>query len=893
MRHPESVSLGRIALQLGLFDQPTLARLLKEAEAADQPLDVYLKQQNLLDTARLEQLRREAQRTVRLGADRVHILQCPSCGAGYRVVHFDPARKYTCKKCSGTLQLKKAPSDTTVRKAAEYETPVPPDVRQALLQPGNDLGKYVLLDPVGKGGMGTVFKAWEKGLGRYVAVKFLESATGDDLKRFLREAQIVARLDHPNIVRVYEISNFQGRPYIAMQFIQGRTLERLQVPIRRACELIRDVALAVEYAHKRGVVHRDIKPQNLMLDDDGQVYITDFGLAKEFKGQGVSTSGLIVGTPAYMAPEQASGARRIDGRADVYSLGAVLYRMVTGRVPFHGRTAIETTVMVVNEDPIDPVKLNPKVDRDLRTLILKAMEKDPNRRYASAKELADDLKRYLSGEPIVARPASLGYRLAKRLRKQWPLLAAAAVALLVTAGTATYLVVQRSARAAEFRRLVAAGDERLGRNDYDRAKVEYEKALHLDPSDPAVRERLKECERLIEEREARLQQERRRLQEERQRAEREKEAQAQAFKKFAAIQAKLDETRRDLYVKGARLAESFRSLERLLPELDEAARLAPRDPQAEYLRGRVHDFRGDTDAALAAYTRALELDPTHVLSLVYRGRLYQTISVYAWLEQIDRLAGSFLKISGTWTQRQREQWIALAQQDLRRAKELGGLSERRDQAVAEAYRLLVENEFQAAIRYADEALGEFADEELHVVRGLAYWSIHDVQNALDAYDRALKMRVNFFQVRLLRGVTLMSVGQWRDAEHDLNVAIEINPTFFYAYLARALVMGMQRKVDQTFSDLDEAVRLRPNSPTPYLARAMALAYLKFAVRTALQDCNRAVELNPNLADAYALRGFMYAMQSEGARARADWEKAVALEPGYEPVLRPQLERLPR
>ena len=273
-------------------------------------------------------------------------------------------------------------------------------------------GDFELIEEIGRGGMGVVYRARQQSLGREVALKLIlldHLASDTDRARFYAEARAAAKLEHPHIVPVYDLGDVQGRPYISMKLIEGSTLSsQLQnghMDGKSAAKLLIPLCQAVQYAHENSVLHRDVKPSNIMINHEGQAFLTDFGLAKDLRETPTLTrTGAVVGTPAYMPPEQASGQKpTLDPTSDVYSLGAVLYHMITGQPPFVGRTGLETVLMVMEQDPPSPRSLTRGLDRDLEMIILRCLQKPPDLRYASASALEQDLNAYLNNEEIAAR----------------------------------------------------------------------------------------------------------------------------------------------------------------------------------------------------------------------------------------------------------------------------------------------------------------------------------------------------------------------------------------------------------------------------------------------------------------------------------------------------------
>ena len=277
-------------------------------------------------------------------------------------------------------------------------------------------GDYEILEEIGRGGMGVVYRAMQKSLNRVVAVKMLlrrDLASPADLARFRSEAEAAARLDHPGIVSIFEVGECAGHPFYSMQFVEGTTLSRRlaegPVPPREGAVLLGKVADAVQVAHDRGVLHRDLKPSNILIDAAGEPHVSDFGLAKRLEaGESVTHTGAILGTPCYMSPEQAAGSRGDMGpTSDVWSLGAILYQMLTGRPPFQAASPMDTLLAVLESDPPLPRSIDRTVDRDLEMIALKALQKPQDLRYASAAGLAADLRAFLAGEPVAARRGGL------------------------------------------------------------------------------------------------------------------------------------------------------------------------------------------------------------------------------------------------------------------------------------------------------------------------------------------------------------------------------------------------------------------------------------------------------------------------------------------------------
>lgn len=370
-----------------------------------------------------------------------------------------------CRHCPELLSVVRARWSQICRARAELDAllPVHPDVSFPIAKPQEDslprLPGYEVDAVLGQGGMGIVFRARHLKLGRLVAVKMSLAgsyASEHERERFRREAEAVAALRHPNIVQVYDVGDLEGRPYFTMELMEGGSLAQRQASVpqsaREAATLVVSLAEAVHAAHQGGIVHRDLKPANILFTPDGTPKITDFGLARRLEGNTALTlSGVPIGTPSYMAPEQARGqSREIGPAADVYALGAILYELLTGRPPFRGETSTETLLQVIQHEPVPPARLNRKVPRDLQTICLMCLQKEPGLRYVTAAALADDLQCFLRGEAIAARPELFLARCVRRISRQPILATAVAIAALSTlafAGGGLWLLSDRSAKA--------------------------------------------------------------------------------------------------------------------------------------------------------------------------------------------------------------------------------------------------------------------------------------------------------------------------------------------------------------------------------------------------------------------------------------------------------------
>lgn len=341
-----------------------------------------------------------------------------------------------------------------------------------------EIDGYQILREAGRGGMGVVYEALQTALNRRVAIKFLrnmELIQKEERDRFLAEAQSLAKLQHPGIVVIYNVGEVPAGPYMVMEFIDGGSLgSRLNgepLPPGRAAEMLLRIADAIEFAHQHGVIHRDLNPSNILMTAARDVRVSDFGLARWFTpGASLSGSGVVVGTPSYMSPEQARGNAPVGPAADIYGLGAILYEVLTGQPPFRGTSALQTMILVQEKQPVAPTELQPQIPRDLETICLKCLEKEPPRRYATVTALIDDLRRFQSDRPILARPAGPIEKLHRWARRNPAIagLAATVVIVLLTGLAATWTQLQRAEQG-----IIETAEQR------DLANRNYQRAIEL------------------------------------------------------------------------------------------------------------------------------------------------------------------------------------------------------------------------------------------------------------------------------------------------------------------------------------------------------------------------------------------------------------------------------
>ncbi|MHC4390462.1 MAG: protein kinase domain-containing protein [Planctomycetota bacterium] len=651
-------------------------------------------------------------------------------------------------------------------------------------EPTDVVGDYRVLEVIARGGMGVVYKAQHLSLGRVVALKVLRTGgrqSESHVRRFEREARSVAKLAHPNIVQIHELGTHEGQPYFTMDLVDGVSLEqRLEEPerdLRHGVEVVRDIAVALACAHENGVIHRDVKPANILIDRDGVAKITDFGLASNVDHKSALTQeGELLGTPLYMSPEQLRGrVKEIDERSDLYALGTVLYQYLTGQLPFPARTMVDLQYRVLHDEPERPSTLSPRVDRALETITLKCMEKDRAARYQTARALADDLSRWLAGETIAARPASLVGRTIRRIkRKRGLVLGIVGICLMLAAGASVLLWLESSQR----------------QKDLDETRRQ---ALSTFTTESEARATAVEA--ALEQAEAALRQ---------RRTADARDALSRAADRLAAIREaaggdKLQPEQTDAVAKRLRLDALERrgllltaqnearlkttpSLQRALPPLHRLLARNPADLEALSLRAEVERDLGNLDQAAESALAALALEDSAGL---------------------HRLLGEIRLAQERFEDADRELGLTIQAYEAGQANPGG-----RDARVS---LFLLRAEARIALDQLDQASEDVAKaltvkpnaSHAYVVRaGIAATRNERFKAARD-YDKAVEYaEEGDIEPQLTRGRFLFEQGYYQRAWRDLDTAAHTDDSSLEAYLWRGHAQYMLLRADKAVRDFE-------------------------------------------------------------------------------------------
>jgi tetratricopeptide (TPR) repeat protein len=771
--------------------------------------------------------------------------------------------------------------------------------------PERRVGPYELLGEIARGGMGVVYKARHCDLNRLVAVKMIldgDFAGTDERARFSTEAAAVAALQHPNIVQIFEVGEWRGAggraplPFLALEYVDGGSLaQKLRAglpPPREAAGLVEVLARTVHHAHGRGILHRDLKPANVLLTADGMPKVTDFGLAKRLGAEGDKTrTGAILGTPSYMAPEQAGGdPRQVGCATDTYALGAILYEALTGRPPFCGESMLDTLEQVRGREPLPPRQLQPKAPRDLETICLKCLRKEPAKRYVTAMDLADDLRRWLDGQPILARPVPVWERAWKWARRR-PAAAAAAVlasvALLAGAGSAALfaLVEHQKAMARErevrgtrtVQDLYVRGQQAEAGQEFDEAKQHYDQALATLDAEPgaagaAMRRWLGEGIERVSQR----QKEKGLLAARHVFAGKCKEFRTHYdLVRFRAVHSpELDATEGAAAVrKEAPLALAQLSLDVATPQLV-GLTLEPFRPLAES-PDQLDRLAEECVEVLLAWadaetTAPAPAGPDRALRLLDSAAALGRVHGLGTSRALHLRRANCLEllhdVPGARAERERANRIAPATPvdhfDAALTSYRAGRTQEAFDACANVLQL-----------HADDFWAQY-------LKALCYLRDQRWGEATELLDGCLRQKPDFGWLLSPLGVAHAGLKQYLAAEADFGRALNASsaPSLrAFALTNRSVLRRLQGRQNDAERDLRESIQLQPNVYQAYVTLADMLKGRDDRAG-ALELFDQALALSPENSALYSQRARLHALNGDRAAARCDFEQVIAREP---------------
>jgi serine/threonine-protein kinase len=784
---------------------------------------------------------------------------------------------------------------------------------------------YEIVAGLGRGGMGVVYQARQCSLKRLVALKMIVTGLHADPQargRFRTEAEAVARLQHPNIVQIHEVGEYDGRPFLSLEYIDSGSLQRQVAgtpqPEREAARLVETLARAVHYTHQRGILHRDLKPSNVLLTADGTPKITDFGLAKILDTDyGLSRGEALLGTPGYMAPEQAAGdATKVGASADVYSLGAILYELLTGRVPFQGATPLATLEQVRTREPVPPRRLCRSVSHDLETICLKCLEKEPAKRYPSAEAFADDLHTFLEGQPIQARPAPAWQRLWRRARRRpavvaWALVAAALACLLLTARSYFRAADQLARHRAEekYQQFVQRRNEAfvygLLAPDEGSLLLGSEAAGNLQKAEAAAREALALAGVDVESASA--------ARAPGFPAAREAEVAADCYALLLVLAGVRGQQPRPEEGRGERYREALRILDRAQQlafqtrayhsrradyleqlgeeartERDRAASLPPQGALDHFLIGEEQFRRGDWKQAANCFNRALGRQPGH-----FWAQFFLAVCQLKMQNWEAAKAG----LNGCLTQQPDFVWAYLFR----------GFANEKLQAVAEA-----EADSHKALQLNPKKDARYV---LFHTRGIHHFNQRDMKRAAADFRSAMALKPGQYNAYLNLAQVYLAQGRFEEAAREVKTAMRLRPPVEVVagyHLERGRSLLRNKAYKEAARACDTALELSPRQPLPHEVRGRALLALgryEQAERSfdqylhnggeqnsdifrgrglarmkrgnypeAAEDYTRALERVPD-GDIYQHRGWAHFFSDAWRLALRDFTKAIELDPG--------------
>jgi tetratricopeptide (TPR) repeat protein/predicted Ser/Thr protein kinase len=762
---------------------------------------------------------------------------------------------------------------------------------------------YEIVRELGRGGMGVVYQAWQQRLRRLVALKVVLTGTyagGEQRSRFSNEVEAIARLQHPNIVQIYEVGEHEGEPFFTMEFIEGGSLAAQLKgeprPPATAAELVETLARAMHHAHQQGIIHRDLKPANILIFADGTPKVTDFGLAKLVVGGDAdqTRTGTVMGTAQYMAPEQAGGKTKTASPAtDVYALGVILYELLIGRPPFRGETALDTLQQVLTQEPVPPRHLQPKVPRDLENICLKCLDKEALRRYESAKAMADDLRRFLNGQPIVARPTPLWLRMAKWARRRPAVAGFAAASLVAGLAVAAALFAYfrgELAQARADRQQAQAAQERLQREADERQRLD---AVRSDAQGMIGLARAAHSRKQLQDASRHLTGALERMKGE----ESLEDLRNEARTLQADVQKSLDDEAR--YVQFTRLRNEALIHATLFTGVDVASNVAKTREAcqaglalfdwASEEKDRESRSQGgagpSTASAHSRLSRSLALvDPARRADAV--AGCYELLLILA-----DTFTYSPTQPSGTSSHGPKQGQISPGQieralQFLDDARGLGLVTRSYHLRRARYLELLDRREAARHERERAAALAPGTAQDYFLL-GEERCRLGDFELGVGDFEGVLRLQPDHFWARYFQAVCQLQLGRPREAVINLTACLGQRRDLVWVYLMRGLAQVQLKDFAAAGKDYVQALHCERDNNAEYALYVNRgfFYFLQGRDTEAVADLTHAILLRPDQYSAYANLAHVYQRQKRWKEAKQELDAAIRLQPALASLYR--------
>jgi tetratricopeptide (TPR) repeat protein len=733
---------------------------------------------------------------------------------------------------------------------------------------GQKLGDFEILKLIGRGGMGAVFLARQISLDREVALKVISDisgARGKSLERFKREAKTLAKISHPNIVPIYEVGEQGPYSYFAMEYIKGVSLDKILAGIRNAkpgskasdvmhkrlevqaevytkktaeafgveidteyivniSKIIISIASALDYAHKKGILHRDVKPSNILIDSDGTAKLVDFGLAKADTQQSITLTEEFFGTPSYVSPEQIRKPQMVDCRSDVYSLAATYYECLTLRPPFEGNTVNETLTSVISREAVPPKKYCPRLSADFNTVLLHALEKSPEDRYQTVAEFAADIENVLEFKPITAKRPSITHRAYKTLRRS-PLkfVAIGVFILAIVLGYFVFSAYIEKRNKTIASKLFTIGRQKAQAKDFEEALAYYEKALRADPKNSEAYYRAGACYFLLKQYEKAI----------------------ESYKR--AIQ--IDSNFAGAYHNLGNVYDELAQYEEAIMVYKQAIRIDPNDVASYKRLGFTYGSAGQYEKERESYEKVISINPNYEFADTQNalGVAYNRLGRYE--EAAKALKQAVKVMPDEWDS---YWWLALSYDKL--GDYVNAI-----------------NAFEQCVRIKPDNTHAF------FLLGLAYNKIGLYEKSIETYRHIIKIEPNYAHAHHWLGVAFQNLRRYKEAVEAFRKSLTIDPNYVPTYIDLGFTYSALNSYKDAIAAYKEAIKLDPNDALVYTE--LGDAYRKLGRNTeAVEAFKNAIRIDPNNINAYSNLGFTYHALGLYEKAIEFCKKVIEIDP---------------